>query len=53
MIKLMEKPYNDAMAEIKDKSLPELTTILSGLGINPTKEEINTIINQLNATKQQ
>ena len=53
MIKLMEKPYNDEMAKIKDMSLPELHTMLLELGIKPTIEEIYTAINQLNAASQQ
>ena len=49
MIDLMEKPYNEAMDKIKDMTLPELKQMLSGMGINPTMEEINTVLNQLNA----
>ena len=49
MIDLMEKPYNEAMDKIKDMSLPELAKMLSELGINPTKEEIITVSNQLKA----
>ncbi|GAH50959.1 unnamed protein product, partial [marine sediment metagenome] len=47
MIDLMEKPYEDEMAKIKDKSLPELTTMLKDLGIYPTKEEVNIVVNRL------
>ena len=47
LIKVMEKPYNDEMDKIKGKSLPELAAMLSELGIKPTMEEVNTIINQL------
>lgn len=53
LIDLMEKPYNDAMDEIKGKSLPELKKMLSSMGINPTMESINTIVNQLNAISTQ
>jgi len=53
MVKMMRKPYEDAMKEIQGKTLPELAKILSGLGINPTMEEVNTIINQLNARDQE
>jgi len=49
LIKLMEKPYNDEMAKIEGKTLTELATMLSDLGIKPTMEEINTVINQLSA----
>ena len=52
MIDLMEKPYNDAMDKIKDKSLAELAAMLSDLGIKPTMEEINNIIGQLNTANQ-
>ncbi len=47
LLDLMEKPYNDAMDEIKGKTLPELATVLSGLGITPTMKEVESIINQL------
>ncbi len=49
LIDIMQKPYNDEMAKIKGMSLAELSKVLSDLGINPTMEDINTILNKLGA----
>lgn len=51
MIKLMEKPYNDEMAKLKDKTLSEIKKMLLDLGIEPTLEEINTAYNQYKANR--
>uniref|UniRef100_A0A6H1ZD00 Large polyvalent protein associated domain-containing protein n=1 Tax=viral metagenome TaxID=1070528 RepID=A0A6H1ZD00_9ZZZZ len=48
-IDLMQKPYKDEMAKIKGKTLPELAQILSDLGIIPTAEEVNIVLQQLKA----
>jgi hypothetical protein len=47
ILKLINKPYDDAMDKIKGKSLTELAKILSDLGINPTMKDISKILNQL------
>ena len=53
MLNNMEKPYNDEMAKIKGMTTAELYQFLSDLGINPTMQDVTTILNKLNAEKSQ
>jgi len=50
-IDLLEKPYKDELDKLKlaDKTSAELKQMLLDVGIDPTMEEINTVLNQLNA----